>query len=82
MLAAKDKGGIGIGSLNAMNIALLYKWRWRGLNNGNSLWVKVIADIHGSDCFYNMSAKSKGVSVYGKTLLMLLRIFIRVLCCQ
>nr|XP_043611839.1 uncharacterized mitochondrial protein AtMg00310-like [Erigeron canadensis] len=59
-LASKESGGIGIGSLEAMNFALLYKWGWRGLKKTDSLWVRVISDIHGGDCFYNMSAKSKG----------------------
>lgn len=61
VLAGKEDGGIGIGSLNAMNMALLYKWRWRGLINHDNLWVRVVSDIHGRDCFYNMSAKSKGL---------------------
>ncbi|KAL6511810.1 hypothetical protein OROGR_021407 [Orobanche gracilis] len=61
VLAGRDVGGIGIGSLNAMNVALLYKWRWRGLISPESMWVRVVSDIHGSDCFKNMSAKSKGL---------------------
>ena len=28
-LVAKDKGGLGIGSLKAQNISLMGKWWWR-----------------------------------------------------
>nr|XP_043615758.1 uncharacterized protein LOC122587654 [Erigeron canadensis] len=59
VLTSKESGGIGIGSLQTMNFALLYKWRWRGLKESDILF-RVISDIHGGDCFYNMSAKSKG----------------------
>nr|XP_043638231.1 uncharacterized protein LOC122609238 [Erigeron canadensis] len=31
VLAAKEDGGLEIGSLEAMNQALLYRWRWRAL---------------------------------------------------
>nr|XP_043619810.1 uncharacterized protein LOC122591616 [Erigeron canadensis] len=59
-LASKKVGGLGIGSLNVLNFSLLYKWRWRGINYRDSLWAQVILDIHGKECFYNMSAKSNG----------------------
>ena len=35
VLAYFDKGGFGIGSLKAFNLALLYKWRWRFVNNSD-----------------------------------------------
>nr|KAJ0187678.1 hypothetical protein LSAT_V11C900471150 [Lactuca sativa] len=39
ILAPKDKGGLGLGSLRAQNISLLGKW-WRRLrNNTNSIWL-------------------------------------------
>ncbi|GJX03109.1 RNA-directed DNA polymerase, eukaryota, reverse transcriptase zinc-binding domain protein, partial [Tanacetum coccineum] len=41
-------GGLGIGSLEAFNIALLLKWWWRFVNNGSMLWVRVIKIIYGS----------------------------------
>ncbi|GJY34547.1 hypothetical protein Tco_0419016 [Tanacetum coccineum] len=44
-----DKGGLGIGSLKAFNLALLQKWRWRFVNNPDSLWVRVIKVIHGGE---------------------------------
>nr|KAJ0220562.1 hypothetical protein LSAT_V11C200090910 [Lactuca sativa] len=48
-LAAKDRGGLGIGSLKAQNIALLGKWWWRFKNFPDSNWAVVIKAIHGLD---------------------------------
>ena len=48
ILASKLKGGLGIGSLEALNLSLLQKWRWRFFNSPQTLWVKVIYEIHGS----------------------------------
>ncbi|KAK9048582.1 hypothetical protein SSX86_032453 [Deinandra increscens subsp. villosa] len=56
VLADKDRGGLGIGSLFAMNKALLYKWRWRFVSCGNALWAKIIKAIHGP----NLTSKWKG----------------------
>lgn len=58
---SKRRWGVGFGSLDAMNQSLLYKWRWRALVNPQSTWAKVIAAIHGRDCFTNMSAINKGL---------------------
>nr|GEV67309.1 RNA-directed DNA polymerase, eukaryota [Tanacetum cinerariifolium] len=44
-----DKGGLGISSLKASNLALFYKWRWRFMNRHDSKWVKLIKSIHGRD---------------------------------
>ncbi|GJU07589.1 hypothetical protein Tco_1124019 [Tanacetum coccineum] len=57
VLASKDKGGLGIGSLYSLNHALIQKWRWRFFNNSQSLWVLLIKAIHGENgdasSFYN-----------------------------
>lgn len=37
-----DQGGLGIGSLDAFNLGLLYKWKWRFFNEPDALWVKVM----------------------------------------
>nr|GEW25655.1 RNA-directed DNA polymerase, eukaryota [Tanacetum cinerariifolium] len=37
-LASKDRGGLGISSLYAMNRGLLLKWVWRFVTQKNSLW--------------------------------------------
>ncbi|GKD71579.1 hypothetical protein Tco_1325669, partial [Tanacetum coccineum] len=42
VLASKVKGGLGIGSLEALNLSLLQKWRWRFFNSPQALWVKVV----------------------------------------
>ncbi|GJT31998.1 hypothetical protein Tco_0922417 [Tanacetum coccineum] len=47
VLASKKYGGLGIGSLQALNISLIQKWRWRYVHNHHALWVKVISSIHG-----------------------------------
>ncbi|XP_071708271.1 uncharacterized protein [Rutidosis leptorrhynchoides] len=47
ILASREKGGLGIGSLNSFNLALLLKWWWRLVNNPNALWVQMIKSIHG-----------------------------------
>ncbi|GKA63453.1 hypothetical protein Tco_0763059 [Tanacetum coccineum] len=49
ILASFDKGGLGIGSLKAFNLALLQKSRWRFANNPDSLWIRVIKAIHGGE---------------------------------
>ncbi|GJS32956.1 hypothetical protein Tco_0531338 [Tanacetum coccineum] len=45
VLASKDKGGLGIGSLYALNQALILKWRWRFLTNPHALWARLITAI-------------------------------------
>ncbi|GJT52989.1 RNA-directed DNA polymerase, eukaryota [Tanacetum coccineum] len=47
-LASKDKGGLGISSLFALNRALIFKWVWRFLYQNSSLWASVIKSIHGA----------------------------------
>ncbi|GJT71754.1 RNA-directed DNA polymerase, eukaryota, reverse transcriptase zinc-binding domain protein [Tanacetum coccineum] len=49
VLASKEKGGLGVSSLYALNGALLFKWVWRFRTQQSSLWTKVIKGIHGVD---------------------------------
>ncbi|XP_071699746.1 uncharacterized protein [Rutidosis leptorrhynchoides] len=42
------EGGLNIGSLRAKNLAILGKWIW-AKTEPNSLWVKVLKSIHGSN---------------------------------
>ncbi|GJY84160.1 RNA-directed DNA polymerase, eukaryota, reverse transcriptase zinc-binding domain protein, partial [Tanacetum coccineum] len=64
VLASKDKGGLGIGSLYALNQALILKWRWRFLTNPHALWARLITAIYGHNkdptSFFS-HIKSKGV---------------------
>ncbi|KAL4577516.1 hypothetical protein LXL04_013625 [Taraxacum kok-saghyz] len=46
VLGPKDKGGLGVGSLMALNSALLFKWLWRFYVDPDSLWRQVINGIH------------------------------------
>ncbi|GJT17179.1 RNA-directed DNA polymerase, eukaryota, reverse transcriptase zinc-binding domain protein [Tanacetum coccineum] len=46
-LASKKSGGLGIGSIYALNVGLLFKWIWRFLHNHSDLLVKVIKGIYG-----------------------------------
>nr|GEZ27579.1 RNA-directed DNA polymerase, eukaryota, reverse transcriptase zinc-binding domain protein [Tanacetum cinerariifolium] len=48
-LVSKDKGGLGISSLFAMNRGLMFKWVWRFLTQESTLWMRVIKAIHGKD---------------------------------
>nr|GEZ47199.1 hypothetical protein [Tanacetum cinerariifolium] len=42
------RGGLNIGSLKAMNCALLSKWWWRFRVENEALWVKVIKSVYGA----------------------------------
>nr|GEW22622.1 RNA-directed DNA polymerase, eukaryota [Tanacetum cinerariifolium] len=46
-LASKKLGGLGIGSINGLNIGLIFKWIWRVLSHPSDLWARVITNIHG-----------------------------------
>ncbi|GJR77142.1 RNA-directed DNA polymerase, eukaryota [Tanacetum coccineum] len=46
-LASKKNGGLGVSSFFAYNRALLFKWIWRFLANGASLWSRFISAIYG-----------------------------------
>ena len=39
---SKEKGGLGIRSLDTLNKALLGKWAWRFIVEDNPMWKKVI----------------------------------------
>ena len=45
-LGPKDEGGLGIGSLKSLNMALLFKWLWRFNSENDTLWRQVINGIH------------------------------------
>nr|GEW33965.1 RNA-directed DNA polymerase, eukaryota, reverse transcriptase zinc-binding domain protein [Tanacetum cinerariifolium] len=57
-LASKDKGGLGVSSLFALNRALIFKWVWRFITQGSSLWVRVIKVLHGYDDKIGQKVKS------------------------
>ncbi|GKD03673.1 RNA-directed DNA polymerase, eukaryota, reverse transcriptase zinc-binding domain protein, partial [Tanacetum coccineum] len=49
VLTSKDKGGLGVSSLYALNRGLMVKWLWRFYSQKSSLWTRVIKAIHGID---------------------------------
>nr|GEV05602.1 hypothetical protein [Tanacetum cinerariifolium] len=49
ILASYEKGGLDIGNLKPFNLALLHKWRSRFYSSLDSLWAKVIRELHDSD---------------------------------
>nr|GFA85612.1 RNA-directed DNA polymerase, eukaryota, reverse transcriptase zinc-binding domain protein [Tanacetum cinerariifolium] len=48
VLVSKDKGGLGVSSFFALNIALLLKWMWRFFNDKDALWSRFIRAVHGN----------------------------------
>ncbi|GJZ47405.1 RNA-directed DNA polymerase, eukaryota, reverse transcriptase zinc-binding domain protein [Tanacetum coccineum] len=49
VLSSKEKSGLDVSSLYALNRALLFKWVWRFTTQKSSLWARVITAIHGVD---------------------------------
>ncbi|XP_022018935.1 uncharacterized protein LOC110918967 [Helianthus annuus] len=59
VVAPKNKGGLGVGSLAASNKALMIKWLVRFKNEPASLWARSITAIHGdSRCHSYIPLKS------------------------
>ncbi|GJY15773.1 RNA-directed DNA polymerase, eukaryota [Tanacetum coccineum] len=40
VMASFEKGGLNIGSIKAINLALLQKWRWHLVTNPDSIWAQ------------------------------------------
>lgn len=60
-LAAKEKGGLGIRSLKAQNMALLGKWWWKFHSPSPGLWKEVIKSLHGADgCLRGSAPRRSG----------------------
>nr|GFB94667.1 RNA-directed DNA polymerase, eukaryota, reverse transcriptase zinc-binding domain protein [Tanacetum cinerariifolium] len=49
VLSSKEKGGLGVSSLYALNYALMFKWVWRFTTQQDLLWTRVIKAIYGED---------------------------------
>nr|GFA46394.1 hypothetical protein [Tanacetum cinerariifolium] len=47
--ASKERGGLGVSSLYALNRALFLKWVWRFKTQKDLLWTRVIKAIHGEN---------------------------------
>ena len=49
VLTSKEKGGLGVSSLYALNRALMFKWVWRFKSDTTSFLASFIKAMHGSD---------------------------------
>ncbi|GJY08314.1 RNA-directed DNA polymerase, eukaryota, reverse transcriptase zinc-binding domain protein, partial [Tanacetum coccineum] len=72
VLASKKYGGLGVSSFFAFNRALLFKWIWRFLRQGSSLWVRFIKAIYGDkgtiDSFDSISRRSPWLDIIRESL--------------
>ncbi|GJV02021.1 RNA-directed DNA polymerase, eukaryota, reverse transcriptase zinc-binding domain protein [Tanacetum coccineum] len=60
----KKNGGLGVSSLFALNRALIFKWIWRFISNGSSLWSRLITAIHGVKWVIDFAHKSSRSSLW------------------
>nr|GEX18412.1 RNA-directed DNA polymerase, eukaryota, reverse transcriptase zinc-binding domain protein [Tanacetum cinerariifolium] len=60
VLTSKEKGGLGVSSLYALNRGLMFKWLWRFYSQKHSLWTKVIKAIYGEDGSFDKVGVSGG----------------------
>lgn len=49
VLAIKDKGGLGVGSLFSFNRTMMFRWQWRFFHSPDLMWARVIRSLYGSD---------------------------------
>nr|GEY76113.1 hypothetical protein [Tanacetum cinerariifolium] len=63
-LASKDKGGLGVSSLFALNRGLLFKWVWHFISQSSSLWARVIKALHEEDGKIGKNVKSTYPSLW------------------
>lgn len=61
IIKPKWLGGLGVGCLLTMNIALLAKWLWRLKVEDKSLWKRCISAIHKIKGFDGASVAKKGI---------------------
>ncbi|GKA48713.1 RNA-directed DNA polymerase, eukaryota, reverse transcriptase zinc-binding domain protein [Tanacetum coccineum] len=47
VLTAKERGGLGVSSLYALNRGLMWKWVWQFFAHKSLLWSRVIKAVHG-----------------------------------
>nr|GEY77765.1 RNA-directed DNA polymerase, eukaryota [Tanacetum cinerariifolium]GEY78006.1 RNA-directed DNA polymerase, eukaryota [Tanacetum cinerariifolium] len=64
VLASKEKGGLGVSILYALNRALMFKWIWRFITQRSSLWARVIKAIHGDDGKIGKNLKRRYPSIW------------------
>ena len=62
----KKKGGLGVGSLDAFNLGLLYKWKWRFFNEPSVLWVQLVKSLYGDGGGFHEVRSTNGCGVWSK----------------
>ncbi|KAF5761553.1 putative RNA-directed DNA polymerase [Helianthus annuus] len=68
VLKPKNLGGLGVGGLDVMNLALLLKWWWRWKSEEGALWVQSVSAIHkkrsgSSDILANKTASGPWANI-------------------
>ncbi|GJW13142.1 RNA-directed DNA polymerase, eukaryota, reverse transcriptase zinc-binding domain protein [Tanacetum coccineum] len=65
VMAQKQHGGLGVNSLYALNLALIFKWIWHFKSAHSGLWLNVIKAIYGNEGSLNhFSLYHHGCSVW------------------
>lgn len=49
VIASRDEGRLGIGSLFSFNRVMIFCWLWRFNHSRDLFWVRVIKSMYGSD---------------------------------
>jgi hypothetical protein len=44
----KERGGLGVKNLEYFNLALLAKWKWRFINDGDAIWAGILRFRYGN----------------------------------
>ncbi|KAL6554936.1 hypothetical protein OROGR_006194 [Orobanche gracilis] len=66
--APKEVGGLGLGSIKTLNMALLIKWWWKFFKESDALWVDVLKGIHGLVHPNLLNLLGIDLQVFGRTL--------------
>ncbi|GKA09496.1 RNA-directed DNA polymerase, eukaryota [Tanacetum coccineum] len=65
VMAQKQHAGLGVNSLYALNLALIFKWIWRFKSAHSGLWLNVIKAIYGNEgSLDHLSLSYHGCSVW------------------
>ncbi|GKC00348.1 hypothetical protein Tco_0986484 [Tanacetum coccineum] len=64
VFASKEKGGLGVSSLYALNRALMFKWVWQFFSHSSSLWARFLKAIHAQDGNIGKKVKSSYPSIW------------------
>ena len=72
ILINREKGGLNVGSLKALNIVVLAKWWWRFRTEDDTIWKKAIVAIYGDNgALGEVTRPGCGKGVWVKLLLLI-----------